>query len=187
MPGGECYGLLGTLLYNKEVVRLTRMIAILQCIFQNVLKFVSWRNSYPYLTVVVSCSRWSRAGLPIWHVWSQILKFKLFLTQLAFFENQKFQSKSVFSFFFFFCLKGLALAKYCLSCISIINIFWRESMARQGAKNIAKILLLSKIFNAINKKQMYDSLFIGKENASKKWNCILSMFLTSFNIYICLA
>jgi len=39
VPGGECYGLLGTLLYNKEVVRLTRMIAISQCIFQNVLKF----------------------------------------------------------------------------------------------------------------------------------------------------
>jgi len=35
-----------------------------------------WRNSY--LTIVVSCSRWSRAGLPIWHFWSQILKFRLF-------------------------------------------------------------------------------------------------------------
>jgi len=37
-----------------------------------------WRNSYPYLTIVVSCSRWFRAGLPIWHFWNQILKFTLF-------------------------------------------------------------------------------------------------------------
>jgi len=36
------------------------------------------------------------------------------------------------------------------------------------------------------KKQMFDSVFTGKENASKNWNCILSMFLTSFNIYFSL-
>ena len=34
---------------------------------------------------------------------------------------------------------------------------------------------------------MYDSVFTGKENASKNWNCISLMFLTSFNIYICVA
>jgi len=27
------------------------------------------------------------------------------------------------------------------------------------------------------------TVFKGKENASKKWNCIISMFLTSFNVY----
>jgi len=35
-----------------------------------------------------------------------------------------------------------------------------------------------------NKKQMCDSVFMGKENASKNWNCIVSMFLTSFDTYI---
>ena len=30
---------------------------------------------------------------------------------------------------------------------------------------------------------MYDSVIMGKENASKEWNCIISMFLTSFNVY----
>jgi len=30
---------------------------------------------------------------------------------------------------------------------------------------------------------MYDSVFTGKEIAYKNLNCILSMFLTSFNIY----
>jgi len=36
---------------------------------------------------------------------------------LGFFENQKYQYKSGFFFFIFFSLKGLALAKHCLSCI----------------------------------------------------------------------
>jgi len=35
-------------------------------------------------------------------------------------------------------------------------------------------------------KQPCDSVFTGKENASKNWNCTLSMFLPSFNIYFCL-
>jgi len=34
-----------------------------------------WRNSYTYLTIVVSCSCWSCARLQIWYFWSQILKF----------------------------------------------------------------------------------------------------------------
>jgi len=38
-----------------------------------------------------------------------------------------------------------------------------------------------KIFNVFNKKQMYNSVFMGKEIAYKNLNCILLMFLTSFN------
>ena len=30
---------------------------------------------------------------------------------------------------------------------------------------------------------MYESFIMGKENASKEWDCIMSMFLTSFNVY----
>jgi len=34
---------------------------------------------------------------------------------------------------------------------------------------------------------MYVSVIMEKENASEDWNCITSMFLTSFNIYfLCL-
>jgi len=40
-----------------------------------------------------------------------------------------------------------------------------------------------KMFNLLNKKQMYDSGITGNENAYKDWNCIISMFLTSFDIY----
>ena len=29
---------------------------------------------------------------------------------------------------------------------------------------------------------MYDSVITGNENASNDWNCIISMFLTSFNV-----
>jgi len=39
------------------------------------------------------------------------------------------------------------------------------------------------MINFIDKKQMYDSAITGKENASKEWNHIISMFLTSFNVY----
>jgi len=60
----------------------------------------------------------------------------------AFFENQKYQSKSEFFFFVFFSLEDLALAKHCLSCMYVTHIFCRESRTMQSAKNIAKILLL---------------------------------------------
>jgi len=37
------------------------------------------------------------------------------------------------------------------------------------------------MFDVFEKKQTYDSVITGKENVSKYWNCIISMFL-SFNI-----
>jgi len=54
-----------------------------------------------------------------------------------FFGNQKDRQN-----FAFFSRKGLALAKHCLSCVFITNLFWRESMTMQGTENIVKILLL---------------------------------------------
>ena len=39
------------------------------------------------------------------------------------------------------------------------------------------------MFDVFDKKQMYDSAITWKENASKDWNYIISMFLTSSNIY----
>ena len=39
------------------------------------------------------------------------------------------------------------------------------------------------MIDAIDKKQMYDSVIMGKENASWEPNCIIPMFLTSFNVY----
>jgi len=74
--------------------------------------------------------------------------FGFFLTPLAFFRNQKGQTKFVF-FWLFFNRNGLALAKHCLSCIFITNLFWQEYMTMQGAKNIAKILLLLQILSML--------------------------------------
>jgi len=112
------------------------------------------------------------------------VEIQAFLTHLALFENKSYQSKSGFFFFTFFSLKDFALAKHCLSCIYITNIFRRESRTIAGCKEYCKDFTVAlKCFDVFNKKQMYDSVFTGKEIAYKNLNCILSMFLTSFNIY----
>jgi len=54
----------------------------------------------------------------------------------------------------------------------------------QGVQNIAKNLLFAlKMIDVIDKKQMHDSVITGKEYASKDWTCVISTFLTSFNVY----
>ena len=48
----------------------------------------------------------------------------------------------------------------------------------QGAQNIEKkITVALKIIDVVDKKQMYDSVITGKENASKEWNCIISYYI----------
>ena len=84
----------------------------------------------------------------------------------------------------FFSRKGLALEKHCQSCILITNLFWKGSITMQSAQNIEKKFTFDlKMINVIDKKQIYDSVIVGKENASKEWNYIISMFLMSFNVY----
>jgi len=39
------------------------------------------------------------------------------------------------------------------------------------------------MIDVIDEKQMHDSVITGKEYASKDWTCVISMFLTSFNVY----
>jgi len=39
------------------------------------------------------------------------------------------------------------------------------------------------MIDVIDKKQMHDSVIMGKKYASKDWACVISMFLTSFNFY----
>jgi len=39
------------------------------------------------------------------------------------------------------------------------------------------------MFDVFDKKQMYDSVITGKENASKDRNYVILMFLMSVNIY----
>ena len=40
-----------------------------------------------------------------------------------------------------------------------------------------------KMIYVIDKKQMHDSVITGKEYACKDCTCVISMFLTSFNVY----
>ena len=40
-----------------------------------------------------------------------------------------------------------------------------------------------KMIDGIDKKQTYHNVITGKENASKEWNCITSMFLTGFDVH----
>ena len=39
------------------------------------------------------------------------------------------------------------------------------------------------MIDVIDQKQMHNSVITGKEYASKIWACVISMFLTSFNVY----
>jgi len=56
-------------------------------------------------------------------------------------------------------------------------------MTIAGCKEYCKDFTVAlKMIHIINKKQMHDSVITGIENASKDWNCTISMFLTSFNV-----
>ena len=111
-------------------------------------------------------------------------EIQAFLTHLAFFQNQKYLSKSDFFFFNFFGLKDLALAKHWLSelhlhCKSLLTKVYDHARCKEHCKDFIDVL---KICNAFNKKQMYDNVFTRKQTAYKNLNCTLQMFLTSFNI-----
>jgi len=112
-------------------------------------------------------------------------EIQAFLMHLAFFENQKIPVK--IWLFYFFQSERLGFGK----TISELYIQYKSFLTRvydhAGCKEYCKdFTVVLKIFVVFNKKQMYDSMFTGKENASKNWHCIKSMFLTNFNIYFCL-
>jgi len=50
------------------------------------------------------------------------------------------------------------------------------------AKHRKDFTVAVRMIDFIHKKQTCDSVITGKVNASKEWNCIVSMFLTSFNV-----
>jgi len=117
-------------------------------------------------------------------------EIQAFFDALVFFWRSKMSvkiSKSGFSFFIFFQSERLGSGKTCLSCIFITNLLWREIYGHAGCKKYCKDFIVAlKFFDLFNKKQMFDSVFTEKENASKNWNSILSMLLKSLDIYFCL-
>jgi len=108
-----------------------------------------------------------------------------------FFENKKSQLKSQnLAYSFLFCsvwetwlwqnmsqLHTFVHYKYLLTGV------YDHAGCKEYCKDFSVAL---QIFDVFNKKQMYDRIITGKENASKNWNCILPMFLTSVNIFFCL-
>jgi len=48
---------------------------------------------------------------------------------------------------------------------------------------LQKFTVALKMIDVIDKKQMQGSVIAGKEYTSKDWTCVISMFLTSFNVY----
>ena len=87
-------------------------------------------------------------------------------------------------FWLIFSQIGLALAKHCLSCIFMTRLLRRGSITTQDAQIIAKNYCCpKKMTDVIDKKQMHDSVITENEYASKDWTCVISMFLTSFNVY----
>jgi len=68
-----------------------------------------------------------------------------------------------------------------------LHIYYKYLLKRvynhAGCTEYRKVFTVPlKMINVIDQKQMHDSVVTGEENASKEWNCIISMFLTSFNV-----
>ena len=99
-----------------------------------------------------------------------------------FFGNWKKTDKTYF-FWLFFSAKGFILAKRCLSCIFITNLFWRESMIMQraqqwcrtrgckGWKRILKSLDLSKI--RAKSVKIWEKSTVATSPVTLRWLCDL--------------
>jgi len=104
--------------------------------------------------MVVSCSRWSREGLPIYHFWSQILKLSIFwLTWLCLKmknTSQNLAFKMFFSVWRSWLWKNIVWAAYSLQ-ISSDGSLWPCRVQRI----LQWFYCCRKNFNVYNKKQMY--------------------------------
>jgi len=103
-----------------------------------------------------------------------------FFERLWLFLGNKKKPDKIWIFLAFFQSERLGSGKTLLELYSLQISSERVCRLRRILK---KIDFCPKIISVIDKKQMYDNVIMGKENASKEWNCIISMFLTSFNVY----
>jgi len=128
-------------------------------------------------------------GFTISLFWSQILKFWL-IQRTRLFWKSKNRSQSLFEnqnkIWLFFSRKELDSDK----TLSELHIHYKSFLTRvyddAGCKEYCEdFTVVLKLVDVFNKKQMYESVITGK-NASKDWNCIISMFLTSLMSVLCL-
>ena len=104
-----------------------------------------------------------------------------FLTSLAFFGNTKARQNLAS-----FCRKGLALEKTLYELHIHYKFILKRVYNHAGCAEYWKNFTVAvKMFDVIDKEQMSDTVitWTWKENTSKEWNCVISMFLTSLNVY----
>jgi len=122
------------------------------------------------------------AGLPIWLFGSQSLKFWHFLTPLAFLEIKK--AGKIWIFLAYFQSdrlgSGKTLSELHLQCKCLATSVYCHAGCTEYCK---KFTVALKMIDVIDKKQMRNSVITGKEYVSRGWTCVISMFLTSFNVY----
>jgi len=107
----------------------------------------------------------------------------VFFEYFGFFGNKKKQTKSGF-----FQLEWLGFGK----TLSELQIHYKSLLTRLYVQcRVHRILQIftvaTKIIDINDEKQMYDNVIPGKYNASKDWNCIISMFRISFHVYLMFA
>jgi len=112
------------------------------------------------------------AGLPIW----------LFLNTFGFFGNKK--ARKIRFFLAYFQSdrlgSGKTLSELHIHYKSLATRVYHHAGCAEYCKNFTVAL---KMIYVIDKKQMHNSVITGKEYASKDWTCVISMCLTSFNVY----
>jgi len=102
------------------------------------------------------------AGLLVWLFWAP----------LAFFGNKKARKIWLGS--------GKTLSELHIHYKSLATRVYYHSGCIEYCKNLTAAL---KMIDVIDKKQMHDSVVTGKVYASKDWTCVISMFLTRFDVY----
>jgi len=75
---------------------------------------------------------------------------------------------------------GITLSELHIHYKPLLTRVYDHAGCKENCKNFTVTL---QMLDAFNKQQMYNNVITGKQNASEDWNCITSMFLTSFNIY----
>jgi len=122
------------------------------------------------------------ARLPIWLFCIQNLKFWLFLNTFGFFGSKN--VRKIWLFLAYFQSDRLGSGK----TLSELHIHYKPLATRvyyhSGCTEYCKIFSVAlKMIYVIDRKQMHGSVITGKEYASKDWTCVISMFLTIFNVY----
>jgi len=134
-----------------------------------------------YIKNVVCC-----AGLSLWSFLKPDFEILTFLNTFGlFWKSKKARVNAAFSGFF--QSERLGSGK----TLPELHIHYKSLLKRDynhaGCTKYRKHFTVApKLIDVIDEKQMYHNVIMWKENVSKEWNCITSMFLTSLMSILCL-